>query len=151
MTQSSRPRLLIVDDEEDMLRLLKRTLSEDLKCDIETAPNAAEALRRLEGPPFDVVLADIRMPGISGMEFLERSKSDRPDLTVVMMTSYGSIDLAVQAIKKGAYDFIAKPFDHDKLVLLMGKALERSHLVREKPGPATSYPGTGKFPGDGRG
>ena len=131
MTQSSRPRLLIVDDEEDMLRLLKRTLSEDLKCDIETAPNAAEALRRLEGPPFDVVLADIRMPGISGMEFLERSKSDRPDLTVVMMTSYGSIDLAVQAIKKGAYDFIAKPFDHDKLVLLMGKALERSHLVRE--------------------
>ncbi len=101
MTQSSRPRLLIVDDEEDMLRLLKRTLSEDLKCDIETAPNAAEALRRLEGPPFDVVLADIRMPGISGMEFLERSKSDRPDLTVVMMTSYGSIDLAVQAIKKG--------------------------------------------------
>jgi DNA-binding NtrC family response regulator len=131
MTQSSRPRLLIVDDEEDMLRLLKRTLSEDLKCDIETAPNAAEALRLLEGPPFDVVLADIRMPGINGMELLERSKSDRPDLTVVMMTSYGSIDLAVQAIKKGAYDFIAKPFDHDKLVLLMGKALERSHLVRE--------------------
>lgn len=131
MTQSSRPRMLIVDDEEDMLRLLKRTLSEDLKCDIETAPNSTEALRLLEGPPFDVVLADIRMPGIDGMELLERSKRERPDLTVVMMTSYGSIDLAVQAIKKGAYDFIAKPFEHDKLILLLEKALERSHLVRE--------------------
>lgn len=131
MTQSSRPRLLIVDDEEDMLRLLKRSLSEDLNCYIETARNATEALKLLEGPPFDVVLADIRMPGIDGMELLERSKIERPDLTVVMMTAYGSIDLAVQAIKKGAYDFIAKPFEHDKLTHLMEKALERSRLVRE--------------------
>jgi len=131
MTQSSTPRLLIVDDEEDMLRLLKRTLSEDLKCDVETAPNATEALRLLQARAFNVVLADIRMPGIDGMELLERSKTDRPDLTVVMMTAYGSIDLAVQAIKKGAYDFIAKPFEHEKLVHLMEKALERSRLVRE--------------------
>jgi DNA-binding NtrC family response regulator len=131
MTDPSRPRLLIVDDEEDMLRLLKRTLSEDLNCDIKTAPNATEALRLLDRLPFDVVLADIRMPGIDGMEFLERAKSGRPDLTVIMMTSYGSIDLAVQAIKRGAYDFIAKPFEHDKLILMMQKALERNRLVRE--------------------
>ncbi|MFH0959323.1 MAG: sigma-54 dependent transcriptional regulator [Pseudomonadota bacterium] len=131
MTKSSRPSLLIVDDEEDMLRLLKRSLSEDLNCDIETAADATRALRLLETNPFDVVLADIRMPGMDGMEFLERSKSGRPDLTVVMMTSYGSIDLAVKAIKKGAYDFIAKPFELDKLILLMEKALERSCLVRE--------------------
>lgn len=131
MSESSKPRLLVVDDEEDMLRLLKRTLSEDLNCDIKTAPNAAKALELLDRLPFDVVLADIRMPGIDGMEFLERSKNGRPDLTVIMMTSYGSIDLAVQAIKKGAYDFIAKPFELDKLILLMEKALERSRLMRE--------------------
>ena len=131
MSESSKPRLLVVDDEEDMLRLLKRTLSEDLNCDIKTAPNAAKALELLDRLPFDVVLADIRMPGIDGMEFLERSKNGCPDLTVIMMTSYGSIDLAVQAIKKGAYDFIAKPFELDKLILLMEKALERSRLMRE--------------------
>lgn len=131
MTQSSKPRLLIVDDEADMLGLLKRALSESLDCEIQTASNGVEALKALEGTPFDVVLADFRMPGMDGMEFLGHAKRDRPDLTVVMATAYGSIDLAVQAIKKGAYDFIAKPFDIDKLILLMEKALERSRLVRE--------------------
>lgn len=131
MTQSSRPRLLIVDDEEDMLRLLKRVLSKDLNCEVQTATNGVEALKLLDGAPFDVVLADLRMPGMDGMAFLEHSKRDRPDLTVVMITAFGSIDLAVQAIKKGAYDFIAKPFELDKLSLLMQKALERSRLMRE--------------------
>ncbi|MFH0822925.1 MAG: sigma-54 dependent transcriptional regulator, partial [Pseudomonadota bacterium] len=131
MMQSPRSRLLIVDDEEDMLRLLKRSLSADLDCDVEIASKASYALKLLEGPPFDVVLTDVRMPGIDGMELLERAKKGRPDLTVVMMTAYGSIDLAVRAIKLGAYDFITKPFEHDKLVHLMEKALERSRLVHE--------------------
>ncbi len=131
MNESPRPKLLIVEDEEDMLKLIKRSLSADLDCDIETSSNAAHALSLLKESEFDVVLADIRMPGIDGMELLERARKDRPDLTVVMMTAYGSIDLAVKAIKRGAYDFIAKPFEYDKLVHLMEKALERSRLVRE--------------------
>jgi DNA-binding NtrC family response regulator len=131
MDQLIRPRLLIVDDEEDMLRLLKRSLSTDLNCDIETAPNAYQALSLLEEAAFDVILADIRMPGMDGMEFLNRVKQDYPGLTVVLMTAYGTIDLAVQAIKNGAYDFITKPFEHDKLTHLLGKALEWSRLVRE--------------------
>jgi DNA-binding NtrC family response regulator len=131
MNQLIRPRLLIVDDEEDMLRLLKRSLSTDLNCEIETAPNAYQALSLLEEAPFDVMLLDIRMPGIDGMEFLDRIRQDYLGLTVVMMTAYGSIDLAVQAIKNGAYDFITKPFEHDKLTHMLGKALERSRLVRE--------------------
>jgi DNA-binding NtrC family response regulator len=130
-TASTRPRLLIVDDEEDMLRLLKRSLAEDLECEIETVPNGSQALRMLETSMYDVLLADVRMPGIDGMELLERARGSHPDLTVVMMTAYGSIDLAVQAIKKGAYDFITKPFEHDKVAHLVGKALERSRLVRE--------------------
>jgi len=131
MDQLIRPRLLIVDDEEDMLRLLKRSLSTDLNCEIEMAPNAYQALSLLEEAPFDVILADIRMPGMDGMEFLDRIRQDYLGLTVVLMTAYGTIDLAVQAIKNGAYDFITKPFEHDKLTHMMGKALERSRLVRE--------------------
>jgi DNA-binding NtrC family response regulator len=131
MNESLRPRLLIVEDEEDMLKLINRSLSAELDCDIETASNAAHALSLLKGSAFDVVLADIRMPGIDGMELLERIRKDRPDITVVMMTAYGTIDLAVKAIKRGAYDFIAKPFEYDKLIHLMEKALERSRLVRE--------------------
>lgn len=131
MDLPAKPKLLIVDDEEDMLRLLKRSLSADLDCEIQTAPNAYQARALLEENPVDVILADIRMPGMNGMEFLRRVKEEFPGLTVVMMTAYGSIDLAVQSIKQGAYDFITKPFEHDKLVLLLDKALERSRLMQE--------------------
>ncbi|MBI5570399.1 MAG: sigma-54-dependent Fis family transcriptional regulator [Desulfomonile tiedjei] len=131
MTETAKSRLLVVDDEEDMLRLLKRSLPPDLDCEVETASNAYRALEILEASLFDVVLADIRMPGMDGMEFLEKVTRGYPGLTVVLMTAYGSIDLAVKAIKEGAYDFIAKPFELNKLVHLLGKAMERSRLVRE--------------------
>lgn len=131
MNESLKAKLLILDDEEDMLRLLKRSLSADLDCSVDTASDAYQALAFLERDRFDLVLADIRMPAMDGMEFLERIKQNHSDLTVVMMTAYGTIDLAVEAIRKGAYDFITKPFEHDKLLHLLGKALERSRLVRE--------------------
>ncbi|MCL4540671.1 MAG: sigma-54 dependent transcriptional regulator [Bacteroidetes bacterium] len=131
MEPQTKTRLLIVDDEEDMLRLLKRSLSADLDCEVQTAPNAYQAMRLLEENPFDVVLADIRMPGMDGMEFLGRIKEGFPGLSVVMMTAFGTIDIAVQAIKQGAYDFITKPFEHDKLLHLLEKALERSRLLQE--------------------
>jgi DNA-binding NtrC family response regulator len=123
--------LLIIDDEIDMLRLLERSLSEELQCDVETATKATEALQMLQRNDHDVVLADIRMPGMDGMEFLAHALGKKPHLTIVMMTAYGSIDLAVQSIKLGAYDFISKPFEHEKLTHLLKKALERSRLVRE--------------------
>jgi DNA-binding NtrC family response regulator len=131
MDPSTKAKLLILDDEEDMLRLLKRSLSTDLDCEILTASDAYQALALLQENRFDVALADIRMPGMDGMEFLGRIKKDYPELSVVMMTAYASIDLAVQAIKNGAYDFITKPFEHDKLQHLIEKALERSRLVQE--------------------
>lgn len=123
--------LLILDDEEDMLRLLKRSLSQDLGCKVQTASNAAQALAALETDRFDVALADICMPGMDGIEFLERVKRDYPEISVVMMTAYGTIDLAVRAIKSGAYDFITKPFEHENLVHLLEKAIERSRLLKE--------------------
>lgn len=123
--------LLIVDDEQDMVRLLKRTLEPDLVCEAKTALSGEEALAVLEKHPIDLVLLDVKMPVMDGLEALERIRRDHPWLTVVMMTAHGSIDLAVQAIKMGAYDFITKPFDHEALVWHLTKALERSRLLRE--------------------
>ncbi len=123
--------LLIVDDEADMLQLLKRSVGPDLNCQVETALSGAEALEILQHLPSDLVIADIKMPGMDGMELLARIRQQHPWLTVVMMTAHGCIELAVEAIKSGAYDFITKPFDLEGLELTVRKALERSRLLRE--------------------
>lgn len=123
--------ILIVDDEPDMLQLLKRSLEPDLKCSVLTASSAEAAIAAMQHRLFDLVLADIRMPGMDGLELLAYIKKKVPDQTVVMMTAYRSIDTAVTAMKNGAYDFITKPFDHDALVARLEKALERSALIRE--------------------
>lgn len=126
------PHLLIVDDEPDMLTLLKRSLEPDLGCRVDTASSGETALEMIRATDYDLVLADIKMPGISGLEVLERIKADRrEDVTVVMMTAYGHIDMAVEAMKRGAYDFVTKPFDHDALVMRLEKAFERSRLLKE--------------------
>ena len=124
-------KLLIVDDEEDMLGLLQRSISEELDCEIDTAADARNALRLVRTKNYDLALVDIRMPGMDGIELLERIKQTNPWLTVVMMTAYGVVELAVKSIKKGAYDFITKPFDHEDLIRMLSKALERSRLLKE--------------------
>jgi DNA-binding NtrC family response regulator len=123
--------VLVVDDEEDMLRLLKRTLEPELDCRVVTASSAESALQMLGEQPPDLALFDMKMPRMDGMELLEHARRLHPWLTVVIMTAHGCIELAVQAIKMGAYDFITKPFDHETLVLNLNKALERSRLLRE--------------------
>lgn len=126
-----KPTLLIVDDEPDMLQLLKRSLEPDLNVIVVTASSAEEGLQFLKQGTYDLVLADIKMPGMNGLEFLQVVKHNHPQQTVVMMTAFGQIDMAVEAIRAGAYDFITKPFEHDTLVLRLEKALERSRLINE--------------------
>jgi len=123
--------ILIIDDERDMLQLLKRSLEPDMKCRIQTAQSGKEGLQILAQESFDLVLADIKMPEMNGLELLELIKRDTPDLTVVMMTAFGGVETAVEAMRNGAYDFITKPFDHETLVVRLEKALERSSLIRE--------------------
>jgi len=123
--------ILIVDDEQDMLDLLKRSLEPDLNCRVEPASSGEAALKRLAGESFDLVLADIKMPGMDGLELLEIIKRKNPEQTVVMMTAFGQVETAVAAMKSGAYDFITKPFEHDALLLRLEKALERSTLLKE--------------------
>lgn len=123
--------ILIVDDEPDMLQLLKRSLEPDLACTVDIASSAEAAIQAMNRKAFDLVMADIRMPGMDGLDLLAFIKKTVPDQTVVMMTAYGSIDTAVTAMRNGAYDFITKPFDHDALVARLEKALERSELIKE--------------------
>ncbi len=124
-------RILIVDDEPDLLVLLKRSLEPDLGCRVTVVSSGAEALQQVSRQDFDLILADIKMPGMDGLALLELIKQDHPEQTVVMMTGHGSIETAVEAMKNGAYDFITKPFDHEALLLRLEKALERSTLKRE--------------------
>jgi DNA-binding NtrC family response regulator len=124
-------RILAVDDEKDMTRLLKRTLESEIDCTVSMAFSGEMALNILENDVWDLVICDIRMPGMDGFELLDQIRKRLPDLTVVMLTAFGNIDSVVTAIKSGAYDFIAKPFEQDELIFKIGKALERSRLLQE--------------------
>ena len=123
--------ILVVDDELDMLQLLQRSLEKDIDCRVEVASSGEMALDQLDRHAVDLLVTDIRMSGISGFELLQQVRLAYPNLTIVMMTGFGDIEVAVEAMKQGAYDFITKPFDHDALVLRLEKALERSSLVKE--------------------
>jgi len=124
-------KILIIDDEPDMLELLRRSLASELDAEIICESKSRLALDLIKTRDFDLVLTDIKMPEINGLELLKLSKKINPDLTVVMMTAYGEIDMVIHAMKNGAYDFITKPFDHDALVVRLEKALERARLIKE--------------------
>jgi DNA-binding NtrC family response regulator len=123
--------LLIVDDEPDMLPLLKRTISAEVNWEILTALSAREALDILARKRVDLMLLDIKMPEMDGMELLTLLKESPEPPTVIMMTAYGVIDLAVEAIRKGAYDFITKPLEDTRLLLTLQKAMEYHRLLHE--------------------
>jgi len=123
--------VLIIDDEPDMLNLLQRSLSSELNADIKTVSDIDNALELIRSKDFDLILTDIRMPGMNGLDLLEIIKEEKPAQTVVMMTAYGDIDTVIDAMKKGAYDFVTKPFDHDALVVRLNKAMERALLLKE--------------------
>ncbi|MDD3472575.1 MAG: sigma-54 dependent transcriptional regulator, partial [Syntrophaceae bacterium] len=129
--EDSTPVMLVVDDEPDFLRGLARSIPKELPIRVLTSQSAAGALRLLEDNPVELVLTDIRMPDMNGLELLKQIKSHDPWITVLVMTAYGTIETAIEAIKNGAYDFVQKPFTPDEINRLIKKALERSNLLRE--------------------
>jgi two-component system NtrC family response regulator len=122
--------LLIVDDEKNYLVVLEALLSPE-GYEIMTSDKAQDALRLLQEADVDLVLTDMKMPGMSGMELLEEAKKVKPEVPVIMMTAYGTIEMAVEAMKKHAYDYITKPFQNEELKLTIRKALENYRLVKE--------------------
>lgn len=123
-------RVLLVDDKENIREVLKDIL-ESAGYLVDLASCAQEALEIVNIHFPDIVLTDINMPGKSGIELLHDLKEKYPDIPVILITAYGSIDSAVLAMKQGAYDYLTKPIDYDYLTLLIERALERSQIVTE--------------------
>jgi len=128
--QSSPKRLLIIDDEENMRHLLSVMLGK-VGYVADTASDGNEGLRMLSETRYDFILCDLKMPGMGGMEFLKAAKEKPGATTVIMMSAYGTIDTAVEAMKLGAYDYISKPFKSDEVYLALKKAEERENLKKE--------------------
>ena len=123
-------RLLVIDDEANMRHMLSTVLKKAGYV-VDTASNGSEGLEMIEGAQYDFVLCDIKMPKLNGMEFLKSSRDKIGTSTVIMMSAYGSIDTAIEAMKLGAYDYISKPFKTDEVYLTLKKAEERESLKKE--------------------
>jgi two-component system response regulator AtoC len=123
-------RVLVVDDEEN-IRLVLRTLLKKHGYDVEVADGGEAALAALEAFDPDVILTDVRMPRMGGLDLLGALKAKQHPATVIVMSAYGNVDLAIEAMKAGAYDYVSKPFKPDEIVLALRKAEERETLRRE--------------------
>src|SRR3990170_3160029 len=123
-------RILVVDDEE----IVRESLSEWLREDgyaVEMAPDGMTALERIKAEPWAVLLVDLKMPGVDGLQVLEEARKLRPDAQIVIMTAYATVDTAVRAMKTGAYDYLVKPFEPEELSLMMRKLIAQKELERE--------------------
>src|SRR6185312_8634416 len=123
-------RVLVVDDEEN-IRLVLRTLLKKHGYDVEVADGGEQALAKIDTFGPDVILTDVRMPKMGGLDLLATLKAKQCPATVIVMSAYGNVDLALEAMKAGAYDYVGKPFKPDEIVLALKKAEERESLRRE--------------------
>jgi len=123
--------ILIVDDEKNIRLTLSQAL-ETLGAEIDTAATGEEALTKLKEKEFGLILLDIRMPGMDGMEVLHRLREIRPDIRIIMITAYGTIESAVEAMKLGAVDFLQKPFDPEEIRELVSRVMDRDKLDERK-------------------
>ena len=122
--------ILIIDDE----KAIRKTLTEILSFEgykIDEAADGEEGLKKFKEKSYDVVLCDIKMPKLDGIEFLQKAGDVSPDIPIIMISGHGNIETAVEAVKKGAYDFISKPPDLNRLLITIRNAMERSSLVTE--------------------
>ncbi|HEV2764171.1 MAG TPA: sigma-54 dependent transcriptional regulator [Pyrinomonadaceae bacterium] len=123
--------ILIVDDEQGMRQLLSLVFGRGGEHAVRTAENGRKALELLRAEPADLIISDVKMPDMGGIELLRAARELLPDVAVVMMTAFATVETAREAFKLGADDFIQKPFDVDELKLIVSKALERLSLLRE--------------------
>jgi len=123
-------RILIVDDEKRMRRILQILLKSQ-GYEIKLAQDGDEAWGMFQQVPYDLVITDLKMPGIDGMELLGLINKQNPDVPVIVITAYGSVDSAVKAMKQGAYDYITKPFENEEIKIVVAKALSFSSMKHE--------------------
>jgi two-component system, NtrC family, response regulator AtoC len=130
MSTNERTRILVVDDEEIVRESLGGWLEKD-GYTVVLAPDGPSAVEKIKAERWSIVVADLKMPGMDGLQVLDEAKKIQPDVAFVIMTAYATVDTAVAAMKKGAYDYLVKPFDPEELTLMMQKIVSQQSLLRE--------------------
>jgi DNA-binding NtrC family response regulator len=124
-------RILVVDDEKDMLALLRRMITEERKYEVITESDPKRALERFRADPVELVITDLKMPGLDGIALLEGVKKAQPKTAVIVLTAFATIETAVEATQKGAFDYITKPFRQERILLTVDKAMRWQAMVQE--------------------
>ena len=124
-------RILVIDDELDMLMLLRMIIEDNTDYEVETTNNPSEALKMVTQKDYDLVISDLKMPGMDGLELCDEVKDIKPDLPLIMITAYGSLETADEAMKKGVADFITKPFRKDSILFTINRVLELARVQKE--------------------
>jgi DNA-binding NtrC family response regulator len=124
------PKILVIDDEMIVCESCKRILEEE-GYEVETALSGEEAFDKMKTSPFDIVITDLKMPGIGGMEVLKTFRKEYPDTIIIMITGFSTVETAVEAMKLGAFDYIPKPFTPDEVSIVVKKAIEKKSLMLE--------------------
>lgn len=124
-------RILVIDDEPDMLMLLRMMIEENTDHEVETTNNPSEGIKLFSEKDYDLVITDLKMPGLDGIELFDEFQEIKPDIPMVMITAYGSIETADEAMKKGIADFITKPFRKDTILFTINRVLELARVRKE--------------------
>ncbi|HXF59893.1 MAG TPA: response regulator, partial [Candidatus Saccharimonadales bacterium] len=135
MDTPQRPAMLVVDDDPGASSLLREVFLQE-GYDVTLASRGAEALELAAARPFDIVLSDVQLPDIDGIEVLRRIRRLKPDPTVILVTAYGTIETAIRALHEGAFDYVRKPFKLDEVRLCVERAMERRRLREAAKGEA---------------
>ena len=123
--------LLVVDDEPNMLRLLKTILMDKTGYEVTTTNNPLEVSKLLQEKAYDLVVSDLKMPLVDGMDLIDIIKKIDPLLPIIIITAYGTLETAEEAVQKGAYDFITKPFRKETILITIKRALEWKKMQKE--------------------
>ncbi|MBW1917387.1 MAG: sigma-54-dependent Fis family transcriptional regulator [Deltaproteobacteria bacterium] len=124
-------KILIIDDETDMLVMLKMLITDKTPHEVVTTNNPIEVEELLSENDFNIVITDLKMPMMDGIEVLEAVKKKDPDIPVIMITAFGTLEAAQEAVHRGAYDFITKPFRKEQILVALERALEWQRIVKE--------------------
>lgn len=124
-------KILAVDDEPDMLKLLTMIIRDKTSYEIVTTNNPVEAVELAKKTAFDLVIADLKMPGLDGVNFIKAVREFDKDVPIIILTAYGTIESATEAMQNGAFDFLTKPFRKEQILFTIEKAIKYLRLIRE--------------------
>ena len=123
--------ILVIDDEIDMLMLLRMIIEDNTAYEVETTNSPTEGIKMLRERDFDLVITDLKMPGMDGIELFDEFRDFKPEVPVIIISAYGSPETADEALKKGVADFITKPFRKDSILFTIKRVLELARVKRE--------------------